>query len=66
MTDWTPDTAFIRRCASDDGYNGELASSREFDRWLQSVKETAWAEGWNGARIHVVSRSENPYKSKRP
>lgn len=28
------DTAFVRRCATDQTYSGELLSTAEFDRWL--------------------------------
>lgn len=38
----------------------------EFEAWMaehdRKVKETSWAEGWNGARIHRMSRAENPYR----
>lgn len=56
------DPEYEYRHPDDPGYH--YANRAAFDRWLQSIKETAWAEGWNGARIHGVRRSENPYKSK--
>ena len=40
----TYDTAFVRRCATDETYNGELLSAREFDSWLARVKADAWDE----------------------
>ena len=38
------DTAFVRRCATDDAYSGELLSAREFDSWLAQVKAEALRE----------------------
>ena len=38
------DTAFVRRCATDEAYSGELLSAREFDSWLARVKADAWDE----------------------
>lgn len=37
------DTAFVRRCATDETYNGELLSARDFDSWLARVKAEALA-----------------------
>ena len=47
----TYDTAFVRRCATDETYNGELLSARDFDRWLAQVKAEAWDEGY-GTGVH--------------
>ena len=40
----TYDTAFVRRCATDEAYSGELLSAREFDSWLARVKADVWDE----------------------
>ena len=40
----TYDTAFVRRCATDEAYSGELLSARESDSWLARVKADAWDE----------------------
>lgn len=40
----TYDTAFVRRCATDETYNGELLSARDFGRWLAQVKAEALRE----------------------
>ena len=45
------DTAFVRRCATDECYNGELLSARDFDRWLAQVKAEAWDDGY-GTGVH--------------
>lgn len=47
----TYDTAFVRRCATDECYRGELLSARDFDRWLAQVKADAWDEGY-GTGVH--------------
>ena len=45
MTEAVYDTAFVRLCATDETYNGELLSQAEFDRWLAHTKaELLWEE----------------------
>lgn len=41
MNEQIYETAFVRRCATDETYNGELLSARDFDRWLAQVKAEA-------------------------
>lgn len=38
------DTEFVRRCATDETYNGELLSARDFNRWLARIKAEALRE----------------------
>lgn len=38
MTEAVYDTEFVRRCATDECYRGELLSQAEFDRWLAHTK----------------------------
>lgn len=56
MTEAVYDTAFVRRCATDETYRGELLSQAEFDRWLAHTKAEvlremadAWYDDDSGA-----------------
>lgn len=44
MNEQIYDTAFVRRCATDECYRGELLSARDFDRWLTHTKAEALRE----------------------
>lgn len=57
MSDYSTD--FVKKCATDEVYTGELVSPLEFDRWLNAQLADAWDE----SRIAYFSgRHENPYR----
>lgn len=70
MTDWIPDTDYVKnRYLYFDG-GPEAEDSDDFDRWLQKVKAEAWAEGQqSGAKWGVQDwtdeypPADNPYES---
>ena len=66
------DTAFVRRCATDETYDGELLNAGDFNRWLAQVKAEAWDKGYVAAcdryghelGTYGDRMEPNPYREK--
>lgn len=56
MTDYNTD--FVKKCATDEVYNGELVSPLEFDRWLNAQLADAWDKGRKDGLYD--GRAQNP------
>lgn len=67
--DWCPIWGGLGYCSCrgsvievEDDHPLYVPTAAILNEMLRRAKEDAWAEGWNGARIHQAPRSDNPYR----
>lgn len=69
MTDYTPTTEEVeeayRWISWDENFKSYVDSSKEFQRWLRTIKSDAFEEGarsWWGADDNATVETLNPYR----